>query len=349
MESMGLFRRLAAAVCLAVFLPAGCHAEGEGAYMIDSFAALQAFSERVAQSEGGYTGNAVLTCDIGAEGELTPIGSAESMFLGTFDGGGHSISGLKVSGDEFSGLFGYVGRGGAVVNLTLVDAHVAGSRYTGGIAGYSAGRIERCRMNAGRIVGMGGGRFSAATGGIAGLSCGEIVDCSGLDVCVIGGRNTGGVVGNQCAGRIERCVCIAAVRSSEERHALAGGIAGGVQTGGEISGCIAAGFVRAPRGSWAGGVVGGLLSGRAGHCVSVCEVVGREAGGFAGHIGRAAQAINCRYIRGILPGVGEGSDAGSEALSSGGLIGRRMEKLFRAFLTEEQRGVPSMRLNVDLA
>lgn len=349
MDSIGRFKGiLAAVVCWVMMVPVGEWAvsETERILKIDSFEELCEFSRQVSELEGNFSGEVWLMCDLQAEGEFTPVGSPEHMFLGIFDGRGHSISGLRVSGGAFCGLFGYVGRGGTVRNLTLCDPYVAGSRYSGGIAGYSAGRIEACSVSDGRIVGTGAGCFSVATGGIAGLSSGEIIDCSGQNVCVIGSRNTGGIVGNQCAGQISRCISVCSVWSRATGHALSGGIAGSVRTGGEMNGCISAGRIYAPRGSWAGGVIGGLLSGKAKGCVSVCEVIGREAGGFAGYVGRDAQTIACRYSRGFQAGVGEGRAAGTEPLCRGGLLQRKTEQVILALLQKQDRVIPSMRLNV---
>ena len=71
--------------------------------------------------------NCTLTADINLTGkEWTPIGTASNnSYIGTFDGGNHTISGLTVKGsDEYAGLFGYIGSGGTVKNVKLEDVQI---------------------------------------------------------------------------------------------------------------------------------------------------------------------------------------------------------------------------------
>ena len=59
--------------------------------------------------------------------EWIPIGTSQISFRGTFDGGGHTISGLHVTGQEYAGLFGYV-RGGEIRNVMLAsDCQISGN------------------------------------------------------------------------------------------------------------------------------------------------------------------------------------------------------------------------------
>ncbi len=83
---------------------------------------------------------------------FTPIGGNMNPFCGTFDGGGHTVSGLYYkSEDGFVGLFGMI-VDGSVVNLTIKDSYVSGMFYVGGIVGYacalsSDGGIKNCTVN----------------------------------------------------------------------------------------------------------------------------------------------------------------------------------------------------------
>lgn len=315
--------RLAVAGVVLGLAAGAAHAEADsglyrkdGVYRVETFEALCELSELVASGEGTFTGEVWLTEDIEAEGILQPIGSPERMFLGTFDGRGHSISGLRMEGcSEFSGLFGYVGRGGCVKNLTVSGSLVMGSRYAGIIAAYNAGTIENCRAEGSCTVGTGQAEFSCAVGGIAGISVGNIADCVNENSCVVGRRNVGGIVGSLCEGRVERCVSTGCVFSWDEGQALAGGVAGGVQTSGQAVGCISAGRVEAPDGEWVGGVVGGLMSGEMKRCLSFSEVSGRSAGSAVGYVARRAQVMACYYERGRA--VGEGKEDGVYRMTSG--------------------------------
>ena len=80
-----------------------------------------------------------------------PIGSEESNFLGTFDGNGHSISGLYLNEPEGKniGLFGYVGPEGSVSNVIIKNSYFCGRQYVGGIVGYNRGMglSVRCVSN----------------------------------------------------------------------------------------------------------------------------------------------------------------------------------------------------------
>ena len=64
-------------------------------------------------------GNYVLAADITLTGQWTPLGTEASPFMGTFDGGGHSIKGLNVTASrdlDNSGLFGYA-KGATLKNV----------------------------------------------------------------------------------------------------------------------------------------------------------------------------------------------------------------------------------------
>ncbi len=108
--------------------------------------------------------------------EWVPIGTSQISFRGTFDGGGHTISGLHVTGQEYAGLFGYV-RGGEIRNVMLAsDCQISGNT-AGSIVGSidEEGVIENC--------------YSEAT--VSGHTVGGLVGaCNGTRVrlCVFNGR-----------------------------------------------------------------------------------------------------------------------------------------------------------------
>jgi len=70
---------------------------------------------------------------------FTPIGNGSIQFNGTYDGDGHTISGLYISlsAYEYVGLFGYIINGGTVKNLRLTGVQIAGETQVGGLVGYS--------------------------------------------------------------------------------------------------------------------------------------------------------------------------------------------------------------------
>ena len=87
----------------------------------------------------------VLVDDIDASEieNFEPIGSRSEPFTGTFDGAGHTISGLAIARDSsnFVGLFGVIAADGEVRDVTLAAVSVDGGSETGSLAGESAGVV----------------------------------------------------------------------------------------------------------------------------------------------------------------------------------------------------------------
>ncbi len=165
---------------------------------------LTAFAKNCASDRYSDGLTVRLAADIDAEGTAVSI----PLFLGTFDGQGHSISGLRLTESNSAyGLFSRVETGAAVRDLT-VEAEVTPSgeqSRMGGIAGENAGSIENCAFS-GVVVG------SAAVGGIAGYNEGTVQDCSVSGV-IRGTQYTGGIAG-QNAGTLLRCENRAAVNTT---------------------------------------------------------------------------------------------------------------------------------------
>lgn len=122
----------------------------KGYYAIENIAQLNWFAEFVKTTPNA---NAVLVNDIATGAEevdadsivktWTPIGSKEVPYEGTFDGNGHVIDGLYISGeDDYVGLFGYISDIAGVKDIGLENSYFEGKNYVGGIAGYNAGAIE---------------------------------------------------------------------------------------------------------------------------------------------------------------------------------------------------------------
>ena len=144
----------------------------------------------------------------------TPIGTDyDNSYTGTFDGAGHTITGLTVTtNDEYAGLFGYLGNfnnGAATVKNVVMDGiqitcnHRSG--YAGGVAGYSWGTIENCSVS---------GSVSATV-------------------------SVGGVVGVQRDGSITGCSSSATVKGT----LYVGGVAGWTNFGATLTACYATGNV----------------------------------------------------------------------------------------------------------
>ncbi|MCD7947243.1 MAG: glycoside hydrolase family 28 protein [Oscillospiraceae bacterium] len=110
----------------------------DGFYQITSASELAWFADAV--NAGDYTINAMLLANLDLSAwDWTPIGggSAATAFQGEFDGAGHTISGLTVSGTTYRGLFGRVSNA-VIHDLTLTDASVTASgSYAGILAAYT--------------------------------------------------------------------------------------------------------------------------------------------------------------------------------------------------------------------
>ena len=176
----------------------------ESPYQISTAAELYWFAAQV-NDDGKTDIDAVLTADItinenvlNEDGELnsgsftqwTPICGKEigkfvyTKYTGTFDGGGHSISGLYYNGDgDYAGLFGYVGRDGRVQNVKVTDSYISnseGAGRTGGVCGYNNGTITNC-CNTGAVTG------GERVGGVCGKNDdGTITNCYWLDTAYSG-------------------------------------------------------------------------------------------------------------------------------------------------------------------
>ena len=158
-------------------------------YTISTAEQLYAFAEAV--NTGNTTANAILTADIDLGNKAwTPIGKDDShIYNGTFDGQGHTISGLQcsVSSGDVAGLFGVIGSSGVVKNVGIADSDVSvvvtvtdKIAYAGGVCGYSAGIVENC-WNSGSVTatcnGSNNDRNAAYAGGVCGWNDGIIRNC----------------------------------------------------------------------------------------------------------------------------------------------------------------------------
>ena len=133
--------------------------------------------------------------------DWTPIGTDyDNSYTGTFDGGGHTITGLTITtNDEYVGLFGYLGnfgKFGTVKNVVMDGIQITCNHrlgYAGGVAGYSRGTIENCSVS-GSVSG------TVSVGGVVGAQRdGSITGCSS-SATVKGTLNVGGVAGQTIFG-----------------------------------------------------------------------------------------------------------------------------------------------------
>ena len=180
-------------VSLAAAKDLGYTIESNGSYTVYNADGLLNVAELV---NGGKTDiNITLNTNIDLTGkDWTPIGTDNgNSYNGTFDGGGHTITGLTVTtNDQYAGLFGYLNRAGTVKNVVMKDVQITNNRswsaFAGGVAGYSWGTIENCSVS-GSVSG------TVFVGGVVGAQIdGSITGCSS-SATVKGTTDVGGVAG----------------------------------------------------------------------------------------------------------------------------------------------------------
>lgn len=226
-------------------------------------------------------------------------------FSGSFEGRGHTISGVKLTADgSYQGLFRYLGEGAVVRKLKLeADIEPKGSRLTvGGIAGENAGTISGCSFT-GSVSG------GDKVGGIAGSNTltGIIEDC--YVAGDIGGEHMLGGIAGENIGVIRHCENQAGVNTTARQNQVAladisldnitktefaatvtdlGGIAG--TSSGVITDCTNRGNVGYQKMGYNVGGIAGRQTGTVLECKNFGDIRGRkEVGGIVGHLEPAAQ------------------------------------------------------------
>lgn len=235
-------------------------------------------------------GTYILTADIDLSGEeWKPIGTYASPFVGTLDGNGHTVSGLKIStltkdsgvclSYEYTylGLFGCT-QNATVKNITLSEMEISADTsntfrviYAGAVSGYSTkSSFEACTVNSGSITAS-SKRFKASAGGIVGFSF-----SSDFKLC-----NSSATVSV----------------TDSEISSYVGGIVGHLGSDSSVYGCVSSGtlYSNSSKGnSYCGGISGYLSNSVIRKCVSEATVtaettcdeseLGKLGAAFAGGI-----------------------------------------------------------------
>ena len=231
--------------------------ESDGSYTVTSADGLMNIAELV---NGGKTDiNITLDKNIDLTGkDWTPIGTDyDNSYKGTFDGGGHTITGLTfTTNDEYAGLFGWLNRAGTVKNVVMEGVQITSNQIyggsIGGVVGYSWGTIENCSVS-GSVSG------TNCVGGVVGSQkAGSIIGCSSSAI-VKGTRYVGGVAGEKW-GTMTACYATGNVTLEiGSQNNLSGGGVVGLSGGNRVLACYAIGNVNSKGGSTGNVHIGGLL------------------------------------------------------------------------------------------
>ena len=211
--------------------------------------------------------NCTLTADIDLTGKVwTPIGTGyDNSYTGTFDGGGHTITGLTVTtNDQYAGLFGYLGKfgnaAGTVKNVVMEGIQITCNRRLG------------------------------SAGGVAGFSRGGTIENCSVSGSVSGTMRAGGVVGVQWEASITGCSSSATVKGL----AYVGGVAGETNSGATMAACYATGNVTIEIDPINNILGGGLVGFNAGSSVLACYATG--------NVTSTGSSTDNVYIGGFLGG-----------------------------------------------
>ena len=243
-------------VSLAAAKDLGYTIESNGSYTVTSADGLMNVAKLV---NGGKTDiNITLDKNIDLTGkDWTPIGTNyDNSYKGTFDGGGHTITGLTVTTyDKYAGLFGWLNSAGTVKNVVMEGVQITNnhsSGFAGGVVGNSWGTIENCSVS-GSVNG------EVYVGGVVGKqTSGSMTGCSS-SATVKGTVNVGGVAGESWGSMT---ACYATGNVTLEIYPgkdISGGGVVGFKGGNSVLACYATGNVNS-KGSSTGNVhIGGLF------------------------------------------------------------------------------------------
>lgn len=235
----------------------------EEPWLIENAEQLAYLAQQVNNGTDYERAHFLLVSDLDLSGkEWTPIGTDGNPFWGGFDGGGHTITGMTITGKEASyvGLFGechnFTTASSYIKSVTVKGANISGKSFVGAIAGEGA-NISDCYSIENTICAR------RQVGGVCGSLTGNIFGCynsssvSGISTAggIMGTASYEGNVGN---GVVQYCYNIGAVTVSQQ-DSYVGGITGASANKYEISNCLNCGKITG-NGKNVGGIAGSTYS-----------------------------------------------------------------------------------------
>ena len=244
-------------VSLAAAKDLGYTIESNGSYTVYNADGLMNIAKLV---NGGKSDiNITLTADIDLTGkDWTPIGTDyDNSYKGTFDGGGHTITGLTfTTNDEYAGLFGWLNRAGTVKNVVMEGVQITSNQIyggsIGGVVGSGWGTIENCSVS-GSVSG------TVYVGGVVGVQIGGSITGCSSSATVKGTVDVGGVAGEKW-GSMTACYATGNVTLEiDSPKNLSGGGLVGFNGGSSVLACYATGNVTSTGSSTGNVHIGGFL------------------------------------------------------------------------------------------
>ena len=212
----------------------------------------------------------------------TPISNYDKRYTGSFDGAGHTVSGLYIvttNGTKGIGMFGYAGTGSMISNLTLADSIINGTaNYTGGIAG-DAYDMQNCHVL--KSVTVTGTQY---VGGVAGYVDHSISKCSNAATVTASSSYVGGVTGYMFGETMLKCYNTGSVTGASS----VGGLTGSIYNNGTVDSCYNTGAVTATSTKGiAGGLLGSFRYGTLRNSYTATAPTAQNAGSVAGRLENA--------------------------------------------------------------
>ena len=244
-------------VSLAAAKDLGYTIESNGSYTVTSADGLMNIAKLV---NGGKSDiNITLDTDIDLTGkDWTPIGTDyDNSYKGTFDGGGHTITGLTfTTNDKYAGLFGWLNRAGTVKNVVMEGVQITSNQIyggsIGGVVGSGWGTIENCSVS-------GSCSGTVYVGGVVGVQIGGSITGCSSSATVKGTVDVGGVAGEKW-GSMTACYATGNVTLEiDSPKNLSGGGLVGFNGGSSVLACYATGNVTSTGSSTGNVHIGGFL------------------------------------------------------------------------------------------
>ena len=279
-------------------------------------------NDPINEKEGELNAWAELKEDIDLENtSWTPIAyNYKHPYSGTFDGNNHTIRGLSINNSStnygYFGLFGAVGEGGPVTNLTVegsITVNSGSNVRAGGVVASNDGDVSNCTN---RVTIAASSDDIAYIGGIIGSNAGNVSNCTHKAAITVTADTAyiGGVIGFN-GGSLTNCSNSGAVEGTGQtaNGAYVGGIVGSnnhtESVMGSVENCYNTGTVTATGSNAVAGGVMGVNLNTVNSCYNTGTVTGTTAGGVVGanSYGSTSGTVNgCYFLVGTaVSGVGD--------------------------------------------